>query len=354
MSLAVVGHGAVGKCLARMALTQGIKVVGVSDLAASALAPSGLTAADLDKAGDALAVEGGAALSAGVDTFSTSEFESKLLAYQSSTNERVVVADCTAAEATLAALLSFQRAGLGVALANKKPVSSSLKHFKELTSQPKNFRFECTVGAGLPTIVAMQRLVSSGENVRRIKGAFSGTLGYICTGLQEGKRFSDVVSTAKSLGFTEPDPRDDLSGTDVARKALILARIAGLEVEMSDVEVEPLYPKAFAELSVEEFMKRLPELDDEMEEKVKRAALDDARLRYAASVDVDAKTLKVGLVHAKIGSDALANLSGTGNLMVVETDYYLPENPLAVSGPGAGVEVTAGGVLADVVELLRH
>ena len=168
-----------------------------------------------------------------------------------------IVVDCTATDATVPSLLLAAGKG-GVdaraVSANKKPFAdSSMDVFKQLVlgaRGPQRVRYESTVGAGLPVIASVQRVVAAADPVSLIAGSFSGTLGYVMSGLQAGGSFSDVVIKAKELGYTEPDPRDDLGGVDVARKALILARTLGMSLEMSDVTVEPLYPPALAELSV--------------------------------------------------------------------------------------------------------
>merc|ERR1719382_1655901 len=145
-------------------------------------------------------------------------------------------------------------------------------------------RHESTVVAGVPVIAALGRVIASADPVRAISGSFSGTLGYVMSGLQEGGAFSEVVLKAKELGYTEPDPRDDLGGVDVARKALILARTLGMRLEMSDVNVEPLYPDSLAKLSVPDFLKALPTLDKSFGDKVAEASKQGKVLRYAASV----------------------------------------------------------------------
>ena len=163
-----------------------------------------------------------------------------------------ILVDCTGTDATVPALLMCA-GGEGVpdvraVLSNKKPVADRpMSEFSKLALAPRSaarFRYEATVGAGLPVIAALGRVVGAADPVSLISGSFSGTLGYVMSGLQEGRPFSEVVSKAKELGYTEPDPRDDLGGVDVARKALILARMLGMGLEMEDVQVTPLFPEA--------------------------------------------------------------------------------------------------------------
>ena len=188
----------------------------------------------------------------------------------------------------------------------------------------------------------------------RVAGSLSGTLGYIMSNIQDGKStFSDCVKDAKAKGFTEPDPRDDLSGTDVARKALIMARRIGLNVSMSDVEIEPLFPNSMKSLTLNEFMKKLPELNADMSARVQDARDRNACLRYVATLDTRrAKpVLRIGLEVVPMES-ALGSLKGTENMVCIATKFYNITQPLVIRGAGAGTEVTASGVLSDVIDLV--
>jgi homoserine dehydrogenase len=249
-----------------------------------------------------------------------------------------------------AALRNGQRA----VLANKRPLCAPIADYKQMLAAAgtgaSRLRYETTVGAALPVISTLQSLLDAQDSVRQINGTFSGTLGYLTSRLEEGASYSEAVREAKEKGYTEPDPRDDLGGVDVARKALILSRMLGSELELSDVEIEPLYPATLAELSVAEFMNRTPELDTEYGQKVANARADNAALRYLATVG-DGKC-KVGL--EKVGSDTpFGRLRGTNNLIVFRTARY-DANPLQVQGPGAGAELTASGVLADIIAVARN
>jgi homoserine dehydrogenase len=276
------------------------------------------------------------------------------------------VVDCTATEATVPALLFARDQHYKIVLANKKPLTIHQEVYDRLTSaggtngagergapvrQLSHTRWETTVGAALPVIATLNRLVSSGDEVQRITGTFSGTLGYVMTGLQEGKRFSAIVVEAHRLGYTEPDPRDDLGGVDVARKALILARGLGWPLDMDDVHVEGLYPAEMDALTVAEFMQALPSLDDEFQRRVADAAGEGKVLRFAAQVEAQGGTgvCRVGPTVVNANSP-LGRLSGTDNLVEFTTRWYNP-NPLVIQGRGAGVDATASGVLSDIIEL---
>jgi homoserine dehydrogenase len=272
-----------------------------------------------------------------------------------------VVVDCTATEATVPALLFARDQQYKIVLANKKPLTIDQEVYDRLTSaggtndqeggapirQLSHTRWETTVGAGLPVIATLNRLVSSGDEVKRITGTFSGTLGYVRTGLQEGKPFSAIVAEAHRLGYTEPDPRDDLGGVDVARKALILARGLGWKLDMDHVEVQGLYPADMDGLTVAEFMEALPRLDEEFHARVTEAQRAGKVLRFAAQVEDGVCRVGPTLVNA---DSPLGRLSGTDNLVEFTTRWYNP-NPLVIQGRGAGTDATAAGVLSDIIEL---
>ena len=258
-----------------------------------------------------------------------------------------VVVDCTASDGTAGALLLALERGYQVVLANKKPLTVVQDVYDGISRSSGSARWETTVGAGLPVIATINRMVSSGDEIERIAGSFSGTLGYLMTGLEEGRSYSETVAEAYRLGYTEPDPRDDLGGVDVARKALILARRIGWRMEMEQVEIRSLYPERMAGLSVDSFLAELPSLDEAYGARVASAAAEGKVLRYAATLSEGA--CSVG--PTAVAKDSpLGRLTGTDNLVELYSRWYSP-NPLVIQGRGAGVEATAAGVLSDIVEL---
>jgi homoserine dehydrogenase len=259
-----------------------------------------------------------------------------------------IIVDTTAAEGAtvVPAFEGVLTQGGAVVLANKKPIAESREQWEILMREGRT-GYEATVGAGMPIISTLQSLIDTGDIIHHVQGTFSGTLGYLMSQLQEGTPYSQAVRTAKANGWTEPDPRDDLGGIDIARKALILARTLGWQFELADVEVEPLYPAEWAGLRVTDFMARLEEMDQQMGAKVAAAHDAGQRLRYTATVTPT--SLKVGL--ATVPPDgALGALKGSDNLIGFYTERY-GERPLVVQGAGAGTHLTASAVLGDILRL---
>ena len=263
----------------------------------------------------------------------------------------VVVADCSASEETQQYLeKALDTGSMGVVLANKKPISGDQAAFENFVGFDPYFKWESTVGAGSPFITTFKRLLSAGDKVKKVAGVFSGTLGYVMTGLEDGKKLSDVVVEAKKLGFTEPDPRDDLSGIDFSRKALILARMMGWKLEMSDIQLESMVPPEFSSdvMPLEDFMGvGLKALDSSFDEKVAAAKDKGEVLRYAATIQDG--VCKVGLVTVSKDTP-LGRLRGTDNILEIHSNIYSP-SPLVIQGAGAGPDCTALGVLADSLEI---
>lgn len=257
-----------------------------------------------------------------------------------------ILVDASASDDTVPLLLRVLDAGGCVVLANKRPLTGEWGDFLRLTASQR-CRFEATVGAGLPIIRTLQSLLDTGDRILSIQGCFSGTLAYICTALNQGERYSDAVRAAMQAGYTEPDPRDDLGGIDVARKALILCRMMGQSLELRDVQVTSMIPKALEGLDRAAFLEHLPAGDTEVEKIVRDAASRGMRLSYIANIGGEVPV--VGL-HEVPPDTPIGRLNGTDNIAVFRTARYRA-SPLVIQGPGAGREVTAGGILADMIDL---
>lgn len=272
-----------------------------------------------------------------------------------------VIIDATASDALPRYYKPWLEQGIHIVTPNKKLNSGPFAEYLELKKlvaggSSAHYLCEGTVGAGLPIISTLRTLLDTGDQIDRIEGVFSGTLSYIFNQLTPGARFSDIVSGAKAKGYTEPDPREDLSGADVGRKVLTLARECGATLEMSAVAIESLVPK---ELTVEngvvnpqDYIVQLPNFDTVMAERIQEAAETDEVLRYVGSWDAESGVCRAGLrKYAK--SHPFANLSGTENIISFTTARY-SNPPLIVRGPGAGPAVTAAGVFGDLITLARY
>ena len=238
--------------------------------------------------------------------------------------------------------------GCKLVFANKNAPSAPWGKANMLYRQ-SGIRYESTVGAGLPIINTLRNMVESGDQITRIEGVISGTLGYLCSQLEKGVRYSQAVRQAYEAGYTEPDPRDDLSGFDVLRKALILARTAGWPVEKEDFQIQTMYDERLAEGSVPEFLQNATQSDPEYAEQVQKAAVQGKVLRYLATVTPNGGS--IGLQPVDLASQ-LGALQGTGNYFAIYSRLY-HQIPLVIAGPGAGIEVTANGVLNDIIALLN-
>lgn len=263
---------------------------------------------------------------------------------------RPILVDLTADE-TLPTIRAALVAGMDIVMANKRPLSAPLTDVNALRAlavqQNKRLLHETTVGAGLPVMDSYAKLVETGDTVLRIEGCTSGTLGFLLTEIGAGRPFSEALREAMARGYTEPDPRDDLSGMDVARKALILARMIGFRGELGDVSVESLVPPALRTISRTSFLAKLAQQDAHWAASQAAATRKGRVLRYVLLAT--ARRVKVGLQAVPI-SHPLAGLRGTDNQIVFTTRRYR-EHPLVITGPGAGPGVTAAGVLNDVLQL---
>jgi aspartokinase/homoserine dehydrogenase 1 len=241
--------------------------------------------------------------------------------------------------------------GCDVVLANKLPIASSQRAFNSLHSTARRNRrrilCEATVGAGLPVIDTLAKLIDAGDTVLSIEGCPSGTLGFLFGEMERGARFSAALRRAVDAGYSEPDARIDLSGLDVARKALILGRQIGFRGDLEDVTVESLVPSRLAKMDAHEFLRRAEELDASLSKRTADAARRGTVLRYRAHVTPEAVAVGVCEVQK---SDPLASLTGTDNQFTFTTKRYL-ERKLVITGPGAGAGVTAAGVHNDILRL---
>jgi len=268
-----------------------------------------------------------------------------------------VIMDCTASEVPPSHYLEWIRKGIHIITPNKKLGSGPLEQYSAVRRTQResyiHWFYEATVGAGLPVIATLKHLLDTGDHILQIEGIFSGTLSYIFNEFKSGTRFSEIVKDAKENGFTEPDPRDDLAGMDVARKVTILSRECGIMFELDDVPVESLVPEPIRDTSsVAEFMERLPEFDDEMTRKMEEAEAAGECLRYVGVIDCKGGEGRVELRRYP-KTHPFAQLSGSDNIIAFTTSRYLKQ-PLIVRGPGAGAEVTAGGVFSDLLRLAAY
>lgn len=270
--------------------------------------------------------------------------------------------DNTSSEEVAEAYPLFLGRGVSIVTPNKKAFSGSYKLWQDIfeasDSSGAKVYHESSVGAGLPVISTLKDLVDTGDEVTKIEGVFSGTMSFLFNSFApttgSGGKWSTEVKKAKELGYTEPDPRDDLNGLDVARKLTILARLAGLPVESpTSFPVESLIPNALESVaSGDEFLRKLPDFDSEMERTKTAAEKEGKVVRFVGSIDVATKQVKVGLEKFDL-SHPIAALKGSDNIISFYTKRY-GSNPLIIQGAGAGGEVTAMGVTSDLIKVLSQ
>jgi aspartokinase/homoserine dehydrogenase 1 len=265
------------------------------------------------------------------------------------------IIDCTASDEIAARYPGWLRAGIHIVTPNKKAFSGDGAAYEELRASARAGRshcfYEATVGAALPIVRTIRDLVDTGDRIHSIHGILSGTLAWLFNVYDGSVPFSEIVRSAKKSGFTEPDPRDDLSGMDVARKLTILAREMGSTIGIGDFPVQNLVPVPLREVSVDEFFERLPEYDAQMDVLYRAARKENRILRYVAKLTANGAA-SVGLETVD-ASSPFANINLTDNIVQFVTDRY-SANPLVVQGPGAGPEVTASGVFSDLLRLAAY
>ncbi|MBI3461179.1 hypothetical protein HY009_09645 [Candidatus Acetothermia bacterium] len=263
----------------------------------------------------------------------------------------IALVDATGAEELGRVAVAALRKNIHVVTANKRPFAASYEDYQELiqAQDEGNARLmhETTVGGGLPILRALRGLVYTGDEIEEIQGCLSGTNGFICSGLEQGRLLSEIVQEAQEKGYTEADPRQDLAGWDAARKALILARTIGVKLELNQIEMKGFVPSEKTPYSAEKFRSQIRALDKMLAEQITQAKQNGAVPRFVARVNSEG--CSVGLQYVERESP-IGRLTGPENIVVFKTKRY-QKNPLVIQGPGAGPEVTAAGVLRDLLSV---
>lgn len=263
-----------------------------------------------------------------------------------------VVVDCTASKIVVENYCDLLLHGISVVTPNKIANSQNFEKYKELRSSAKKgksqFRYSTNVGAALPIIGSLRELITNGDEIIKIEGVLSGTLSYIFNSLRESSKFSEIVKDAKSKGFTEPDPRDDLNGLDMARKILILMREVGINMNLENVKIEKLIsPEAEKAASIDEFFKILQKDDDKFNMMKEEALAEGKTLCYIAKYEKGEASLSIQKIDK---NHPFSNLHGSDNIVTFTTKRY-SVRPLTIQGPGAGADITASGILSDILRI---
>ena len=262
-----------------------------------------------------------------------------------------VFVDCTASEDVAALYQDFLNHNISVVAANKIAASSQIENYKELKRTARRrgvkYLFETNVGAGLPIINTINDLINSGDRILRIEAVVSGTLNFIFNTISEDIKLSDTIRLAKEKGYSEPDPRIDLSGKDVIRKLVILAREAGYPIEQEDVEKNLFIPQELFDGSLDDFWEKVPSLDADFEERRQRLVAENKRWRFVARLDEGKASVSLQEVNQW---HPFYNLEGSNNIILLTTERY-KEYPMMIQGYGAGASVTAAGVFADIMSI---
>lgn len=351
LDVVLMGVGLIGRELLRMLprVRRRVKptIVGLIDRSGFVFEPDGFTARQLATYAKAKASGGVLATMSGGQKGTAAE---AVMYIGTHALARPVLVDVTAHE-TLPAIRAAILANMDIVMANKRPLSAPRAEVESLralaATHGSRLLHETTVGAGLPVMDSYAKLVETGDKVLRIEGCTSGTLGFLLTEIGKGRLFSESLRDAMSRGFTEPDPRDDLSGMDVARKALILARMMGFGGDLQDVTVESLVPAAYRTMLLPKFLASLVQQDASWATRFAAATKQGRVLRYV--LNASPRKVAVGLRAVPL-THPLAGLRGTDNQIVFTTMRYR-EHPLVITGPGAGPAVTAAGVLNDILQL---
>ncbi|MBU8977720.1 bifunctional aspartate kinase/homoserine dehydrogenase I [Lysobacter sp. MMG2] len=351
LSVGVIGPGQVGSALLvqMSAALPRLRERSGLDLRLRAIANSRAMVLDergVEPADAAARLQGGAARALDLDEFADHVRGEHL--------PHALIVDCSASPRVAEHYPRWLARGIHVVTPNKLAGSGPWANYAAIQDAGRRgggrFRYEATVGAGLPVMLTLRNLLDTGDELYAIDGMLSGTLAWLFNRFDGTVPFSQLVREAQALGYTEPDPRDDLSGLDVARKLVILAREAGRALSLEDVEVENLVPQALREVDRGAFLARLEEMDAPMLARYREAAAEGRSLRHLAQLDRDGRA-RVGVV-ALPAEHACCHTRLTDNLVQFRTRRYA-DNPLVVQGPGAGPEVTAAGVFGDVLAIAQ-
>ncbi len=350
ISIGLIGPGTVGATLLKQIERRAEQLIGQFNL--------DLRVRAIARSQSMLLSERSIKLDSWQDEFSTSAVEIDFDAFEECVNPdhlpHAVIIDCTANEDVAARYAGWLERGIHVITPNKRACSGPLDAYHDLQRKSAagsaHFFYETTVGAALPIISTLRDLVDTGDDIYSVQGIFSGTLAYLFNVYDGQTPFSEIVRQAKESGYTEPDPRDDLSGMDVARKLVILARELGLRTEVGDFPVENLVPEALRDGSVDEFLAALSDYDDDIKKMYDDAQAAGKELRYIGRLEANGN-VSVGLESID-ANHAFGNINLTDNIVQFETARY-SANPLYVQGPGAGPEVTAGGVFSELLRLAK-
>lgn len=263
-----------------------------------------------------------------------------------------IVVDCTASEEISGRYFYFAKSGFNIVSANKffntKPMAQYLKLRKILARRNKKFLYTTNVGSGLPIIPIIRQFIKAGDEIKKIEGVFSGSLGYLFDQLCEGENFSSVIKKAIKLGYMEPDPRQDLTGKDVARKLLILSRELGQKTEMKDIKFQNLLPVRLQKIKdTKEIIFRLKQYNTYFGKMIKKAKSKNCVLKYIARVTKNKATAKLEMLPF---ANPVTTVTDMDNIFVFHTKLY-DKRPFIIWGAGAGGKVTASGVLRDIVQI---
>jgi aspartokinase/homoserine dehydrogenase 1 len=267
-------------------------------------------------------------------------------------NENSVFVDVTAADEPVEYYNKLLSGNIAIVAANKRANTQNMEEYRKLHAAARkrnvSFHYETNVGAGLPVINVIRNLIAGGDRVIKIEAVLSGTMNWLLSEYDGTRLFSDLVQIARSRGYTEPDPRDDLSGMDVARKCLILARESGLEIELSEITVDALMPPdASRSENISAFFKLLESYNPVFDRRYRTASSEGRKIRYVALIE--SNIAKVELVEVE-ENHPFFSLQGSENCIILTTNYY-KQFPMVIKGPGAGIDVTAAGLLADIVRI---